>query len=60
MTKIKKAIQYIFIAIIAIPVILFYHFFFMCRYSKNPSKIPFEKRYQKQPQIKNAPASIQR
>ena len=47
MTKIKKAIQYIFIAIIAIPVILFYHFFFMCPYSKNPSKIPFEKRYQK-------------
>ena len=44
-TKIRKAIQYIYIGIVAIPGIAFYHFFFNVRYAKNPSKYPFEKRY---------------
>jgi len=41
----RKILQYIKIVIIAVPVILYYHFFFMIRYSRHPEKYPLEKRY---------------
>ena len=47
MTKFKKAIQYIFIGLFAIPAIVYYCVFYIFRYAKNPQKYPFEKRYDK-------------
>ena len=41
----RKLFQYIKIVLIAAPVILYYHFFYMLRYSRHPEKYPLEKRY---------------
>ena len=43
--KFRKFLQYLKIILIAAPVILYYHFFFMIRYSRHPEKYPLEKRY---------------
>ena len=40
-----KFFQYLKIILIAAPVILYYHFFYMIRYSRHPEKYPLEKRY---------------
>ena len=45
MSKFLKLLQYIKIVLIAGPVILYYHFFYMIRYSRHPEKYPLEKRY---------------
>ena len=47
MTKLKKFFQYLKIVLIAAPVILYYHFFYMIRYARHPEKYPLEKRYAK-------------
>jgi len=41
----RKFFQYLKILLIAVPVILYYHFFYMIRYSRHPEKYPLEKRY---------------
>ena len=41
----RKFFQYLKIVLIAAPVILYYHFFYMIRYSRHPEKYPLEKRY---------------
>ena len=41
----RKFFQYLKIILIAAPVILYYHFFYMIRYSRHPEKYPLEKRY---------------
>jgi len=43
--KFLKLLQYLKILIISVPVILYYHFFYMLRYSRHPEKYPLEKRY---------------
>lgn len=45
MTKLRKFFQYLLIILIAVPVILYYHFFYMIRYSRHPEKYSLEKRY---------------
>lgn len=41
----RKLLQYIKIILIAGPVILFYHFVYMIKFSRHPEKYPLEKRY---------------
>lgn len=41
----RKFLQYLKIVLIAGPVIIYYHFFYMIRYSRHPEKYPLEKRY---------------
>ena len=41
----RKFFQYVKIILIAVPVILYYHFFYMIRYSHHPEKYPLSKRY---------------
>ena len=41
----SKFFQYVKIVLIAVPVILYYHFFYMIRYSRHPEKYPLKKRY---------------
>ena len=41
----RKFLQYLKIVLIAGPVIIYYHLFYMIRYSRHPEKYPLEKRY---------------
>ena len=41
----RKLLQYIKIVLIAVPVILYYHFVYMIKFSRHPEKYPLEKRY---------------
>lgn len=41
----RKFFQYLRIVIICVPVILYYHFVYMIRFSRHPEKYPLEKRY---------------
>ena len=43
----RKFFQYLKIILIAAPVIIYYHLFYMIRYSRHPEKYPLEKRYAK-------------
>ena len=47
MVKFRKAIQYIYLLIVFGLVVIFYHIFFMKRYSKHPEKYPLELRYRR-------------
>ena len=41
----SKFLQYVKIVLVAVPVIIYYHLFYMIRYSRHPEKYPLEKRY---------------
>ena len=41
----RKILQYLKIVLIAAPVILYYHFIYMIKFSRHPEKYPLEKRY---------------
>ena len=41
----RKFFQYVKIVLLAVPAILYYHLFYMIRYSRHPEKYPLEKRY---------------
>lgn len=42
----RKFFQYVKIVLLAVPVILYYHLFFMIRYGRHPEKYPLERRYE--------------